>query len=324
MVIGAGWAGARAMTATSGPGISLMTEFASLGYFAEVPAVIWDVQRVGPSTGMPTRTAQSDVMSTYFLGHGDSANILLFPATVSECFEFGYKAFDLAEQLQTPVFVMSDLDLGMNIWASDPFEYPKQPMKRGKVLSEKDVDELGFSRFLDIDGDGIPYRTLPGNEHPLAAYLSRGTGHNREGLYSERSDDWEDNMERLHRKFETARQMVPEPVLDEGEAADIGIIAYGSSLPAVEEARTLLADRSITSGSMRIRALPFTEDVRSFIERYQRLYVIELNRDGQMYKLLSMEYPDLAEKTESLSRSDGLPLTAAWILDNLFLDVPEA
>jgi 2-oxoglutarate ferredoxin oxidoreductase subunit alpha len=324
MVIGAGWAGARAMTATSGPGISLMTEFAGLGYFAEVPAVIWDVQRIGPSTGMPTRTAQGDVMSTYFLGHGDTANILLFPATVSECFEFGYKAFDLAEQLQTPVFVMSDLDLGMNTWASDPFEYPKQPMKRGKVLSEKDVGESGFARFLDIDGDGITYRTFPGNEHPLAAYLSRGTGHNREGFYSEGSDDWEDNMERLSRKFETARKMVPEPMVEEVEEAEIGFIAFGSTLPAVEEVRAKLSDQSITSSFMRIRSLPFSENVRDFIQRYQRLYVIELNRDGQMHKLLSMEYPELAEKTYSLSRSDGLPLTASWILDNLPVDVTES
>jgi len=324
MVIGAGWAGARAMTATSGPGISLMTEFAGLGYFAEVPAVIWDVQRIGPSTGMPTRTAQGDVMSTYFLGHGDTTNILLFPATVSECFEFGYKAFDLAEQLQTPVFVMSDLDLGMNTWASDPFEFPKQPMKRGKVLSEKDVGESGFARFLDIDGDGITYRTLPGNEHPLAAYLSRGTGHNREGFYSERSDDWEDNMERLSRKFETARTMVPEPMVEEVEEADIGFIAFGSTLPAVEEVRAKLYDQSITSSFMRIRSLPFSEKVRDFVQRYQRLYVIELNRDGQMHKLLSMEYPELAEKTYSLSRSDGLPLTASWILDNLPVDVTES
>ncbi len=317
MVIGAGWAGARAMTATSGPGISLMTEFASLGYFAEIPAVIWDVQRIGPSTGLPTRTAQGDIMSTYFLGHGDSMNILLFPATVAECFEFGYKAFDLAEQLQTPVFVMSDLDLGMNTWMSDPFEYPARPMSRGKVLTEEEIEEAGFSRFLDSDGDGIPYRTLPGNKHPLAAYLGRGTGHNRHGLYSERPADWEENMERLGRKFETVRRTVPEPMFDEPDRARVGVIAYGSTLPAVEEARVLLAEQSVSTSCMRIRALPFGESVRAFIERYDRHYVIELNRDGQMHKLLLMEFPDLSERMISISRIDGLPATADWIVSQV-------
>ncbi len=314
MVIGAGWSGARAMTATSGPGISLMTEFASLGYFAEIPAVIWDVQRIGPSTGLPTRTAQGDVMSTYFLGHGDSMNILLFPATVAECFEFGYKAFDLAEQLQTPVFVMSDVDLGMNTWMSDPFEYPELPMSRGKVLTEVEIEEAGFSRFLDIDGDGIPYRTLPGNKHPLAAYLGRGTGHNQHGLYSERPTDWEENMERLSRKFETVRGMVPNPMFDEPDRARVGVIAYGSTLPAVEEARVLLAEQSVSTGFMRIRALPFAESVRAFIEGYDQLFVIELNRDGQMHKLLSMEFPELAGRIGSIARIDGLPATADWIV----------
>jgi len=323
MVIGAGWAGARAMTATSGPGISLMTEFASLGYFAEVPAVIWDVQRIGPSTGLPTRTAQGDVMSTYFLGHGDSQSILLFPATVAECFEFGYGAFDLAEELQTPVFVMSDLDLGMNTWMSDPFEYPKQPMKRGKVLSEEEVSEVGFSRFADLEGDGIPYRTLPGNRHPLSAYLGRGTGHNRDGKYSEKPADWEQNMERLTRKFETARELVPKPIVDEPDQARLGFLAYGSTLPAVEEARALLSDRSVPSGFMRIRALPFMKQVRDYLEHYDRVFVVELNRDGQMHMLLSMEYPDLAGKLISISRNDGLPFTAEQILEQVQINEPQ-
>jgi len=322
MVIGAAWAGARAMTATSGPGISLMTEFASLGYFAEVPAVIWDVQRIGPSTGMPTRTAQGDVMSTYFLGHGDSVNILLFPATVAECFEYGYMAFDLAEELQTPVFVMSDLDLGMNTWLSDPFEYPKQSMNRGKVLTEAEIEEVGFSRFLDLDGDGIPYRTLPGNKHPLAAYLARGTGHNKEGLYSEQSADWEENMERLSRKFDTARRKVPMPLFDESDQATMGFIAYGSTLPAVDEARCLMADQAIPTSFMRIRALPFGDGIRDFIEKYDRLVVIEQNRDGQMHKLLLMEHPDLAHKMTSVSRNEGLPMTAEWIMDQIAMEGP--
>ncbi|MFN2190422.1 MAG: 2-oxoacid:acceptor oxidoreductase subunit alpha [Candidatus Promineifilaceae bacterium] len=314
MVIGAGWAGARAMTATSGPGISLMTEFAGLGYFAEVPAVIWDVQRVGPSTGMPTRTAQGDILSVYFLGHGDTTNVMLFPGTVAECFAFGCEAFDLAEELQTPVFVLSDLDLGMNTWTADPFDYPSQPMNRGKVLTAQEVNDLGFSRFSDLDGDGIAYRTLPGNEHPMAAYLSRGTGHDQDGLYSEKADDWEENMERLNRKFETARLKVPKPVIEDNHVGTVGFIAFGSTVGPVQEARTLLEDKGRQSAFMRIRALPFSLEVRDFIDNHDLLFVIELNRDGQMHKLLSMEYPELDHRMLSLSRSDGMPMTASWIL----------
>jgi 2-oxoglutarate/2-oxoacid ferredoxin oxidoreductase subunit alpha len=220
MVVGAGWAGARAMTATSGPGISLMTEFVGLAYFAEIPAVIWDIQRVGPSTGLPTRTSQGDITAAYFLGHGDTKHVLLLPATVAECFEFGTTAFDLAEQLQTPVFVMSDLDLGMNNWMTKPFDYPAEPLKRGKVLSAEELDkrvkEGGYGRYVDVDGDGVAYRTLPGNEHPRAAYFTRGTGHNPQAVYSERAEDWLENTDRLARKFETARQLVPPPVIDDG------------------------------------------------------------------------------------------------------------
>jgi 2-oxoglutarate ferredoxin oxidoreductase subunit alpha len=317
MVIGAGWAGARAMTATSGPGISLMTEFASLGYFAEIPAVIWDVQRIGPSTGLPTRTSQGDILSTYFLGHGDSTNVLLLPGTVAECFEFGWLSFDLADQLQTPVFVMSDLDLGMNTWMSDSFEYPDQPIKRGKILSASEVEDVGFGRFLDVDGDGIPYRTLPGNEHPLAAYLGRGTGHNSRGQYSERPEDWEENMERLSRKFETVRVMMPPPAIDERNEVEIGIIAYGSTLPAVEEARSLLSMHSMPTSFLRLRALPIGEEVQEFVDNHEIVYVLELNRDGQLHKILTIELPLLAEKLISVSRVDGLPMTADWILEQI-------
>ncbi len=323
MVIGAGWAGARAMTATSGPGISLMTEFASLGYFAEIPAVIWDVQRIGPSTGLPTRTSQGDILSTYFLGHGDSTNVLLLPGTVAECFEFGWLSFDLADQLQTPVFVMSDLDLGMNTWMSDSFDYPDQPINRGKVLSASEVEDVGFGRFLDVDGDGIPYRTLPGNEHPLAAYLGRGTGHNSRGQYSERPDDWEENMERLRRKFETVRVMMPPPAIDDRNEAEIGIIAYGSTLPAVEEARSLLSMRSMPTSFLRLRALPIGEEVQEFVEKHDIVYVLELNRDGQMHRILTIELPSLAEKLISASRADGLPMTANWILEQISSGVKE-
>src|SRR3954447_17287651 len=215
MVIGASWAGARAMTTTSGPGISLMSEFAGLSYYAEIPAVVWDIQRVGPSTGLPTRTSQADILSTAFLSHGDTKHIMLFPSSPHECFEIAMVAFNLAEQFQTIVFVMSDLDLGMNNWMSDPFPYPDKPIDRGKVLSKEDLDKLGgFGRYKDVDGDAIGYRTLPGTQHPAAAYFTRGSGHNAQANYSERPEDYESNMERLNRKFDHARTLVPAPVIE--------------------------------------------------------------------------------------------------------------
>ncbi|MBE2223053.1 MAG: 2-oxoacid:acceptor oxidoreductase subunit alpha [Anaerolineae bacterium] len=318
MILGAGWAGARAMTATSGPGISLMAEFAGLGYFAEVPAVIWDVQRVGPSTGLPTRTGQGDIISTYYLGHGDTENVLLFPASARECFEMGIEALNLADELQTPIFVMSDLDLGMNTWMSPPFTYPTEPMKRGKVLHAEDLGKNGrFSRYLDVDGDGITYRTLPGNQHPQAAWFARGTGHNEHAVYSERPEDWEHNMARLKRKFNTARDLVPAPVVDERANAAFGIIAFGTTCYAIDEARDQLADEGITTSFMRLRALPINDDVRQFVSRYGRIYVIELNRDGQMHKILQTELPEYAARLVSLAHMDGMPLTTQWIRANL-------
>ena len=315
MVVGAGFAGARAMTATSGPGISLMAEFVGLAYFAEIPAVIWDIQRVGPSTGLPTRTSQGDILFTYYLGHGDTKNVILLPSSLRECFDFGYQAFDLADTLQTPVFVLSDLDLGMNNWMSEPFEYPAEPIKRGKVLTAADVAEHGFARYKDIDGDGIPYRTLPGNDHPLAAYFARGTGHNEKAVYSERPEDWKNNMARLTHKFNTARDLVPGPVIDEVEGANIGIIAYGTTRPAIDEARDRLAADGVTTSFMRLRALPINNEVEAFIERHDRVYVIEMNRDGQMHTLLRSELPELATRLESLALLDGMPLTARWIVE---------
>src|SRR5580692_10200921 len=238
MVIGAGWAGARSMTATAGPGISLMSEFAGLAYYVEVPGVIWDIQRVGPSTGLPTRTSQGDILSFSFLAPGDTENIMLIPNSVSECFTMAQEAFDLAEHFQTPVFVMSDLDLGMNNWMSDPFPYPDKPMDRGKVLSRADIEKAGgFARYKDVDGDGIGYRTLPGTEHPAAAYFARGSGHNEKAQYSERPDDFERNMERLNKKFETARSAVPRPEVVANGKSKIGIIAYGTTHWAITEAR---------------------------------------------------------------------------------------
>lgn len=318
MVLGAGWAGARAMTATSGPGISLMAEFAGLGYFAEVPAVIWDIQRVGPSTGLPTRTSQGDITFVYYLGHGDTKNVILLPSTVKECFEFGTTAFNLADTLQTPVFVLSDLDLGMNNWMSEPFAYPTEPIQRGKVLTGEQVREQGvFGRYRDIDGDGIGYRTLPGNEEPRAAWFARGTGHNANAVYSERPDDWTENMDRLRRKFDTARTLVPGPVIDEMAGATIGIIAYGTTRYAIEEARDRLAADGLKTSFMRLRALPVNEEVRAFVAQYERVYVVELNRDGQMHAILQTEMPELATRLISLAHMDGMPLTARWVVDAL-------
>lgn len=324
IIMGAGWAGARALTATSGPGISLMAEFVSYGYFTEIPAVIWDIQRVGPSTGLPTRTSQGDVSFAYTLGHGDTKHPILFPSSIEECFEFGWKSLDLAEQLQTPVFVLSDLDLGMNNWMGKPFEYPDQPMQRGKVLSAEQLEALGgFARYKDVDGDGIPYRTLPGTPHPLAAYFTRGSGHNEQAQYSERADDWERNMARLARKFETARNLVPAPAVDHHPAARVGLIAYGTTRYAIEEARDRLASQLPTS-FLRLRALPINQQVRDFVAAHERVYVIELNRDGQMCSILQAEMPDYAARIRSIAHLDGLPLTARWVQERLLQEEASA
>jgi 2-oxoglutarate ferredoxin oxidoreductase subunit alpha len=317
MTLGAGWMGARAVTATSGPGISLMGEFAGLGYFAEIPTVIWDIQRVGPSTGLPTRTGQGDVTFVYYLGHGDTKNVILFPSSIEECFEFGYQAHDLADQLQTPIFVLSDLDLGMNNWMGKPFDYPETPINRGKVLTEAQIEAAGrFSRYEDVDNDGIGYRTLPGNAHPQSAYFARGTGHNKHAVYSERSEDWVENMDRLARKFDTARTLVPKPVIDTIPGAKIGIIAFGTTRYAIDEARDMLTD-TLPADFMRLRALPIDESVRHFIARHERVYVIELNRDGQLKDILVTELPDLATRLISIAYMDGMPLTAQWVKEQL-------
>jgi 2-oxoglutarate/2-oxoacid ferredoxin oxidoreductase subunit alpha len=325
MVIGAGWAGARSMTATAGPGISLMSEFAGLAYYVEVPGVIWDIQRVGPSTGLPTRTSQGDVLSTAFLSHGDTKNIMLFPCSVTECFSMAPEAFNLAEQFQTLIFVMSDLDLGMNNWMSDPFEYPTTPINRGKVLSKEDLDRLGgFARYKDVDGDGIGYRTLPGTIHPAAAYFARGSGHNERAQYSERADDFENNMERLNRKFETARSFVPRPEITRGNKAggkkiEIGIIGYGTSHWGITESRDQLRDEySIETDYLRLRAYPFTREVHEFIEQHDRIYVVEQNRDAQMLALLRLDLkPELTTRLRSIAHITGLPLDARSITDEL-------
>jgi 2-oxoglutarate ferredoxin oxidoreductase subunit alpha len=316
MVLGAGWAGARAMTATSGPGISLMAEFAGLGYFAEIPGVIFNVQRTGPSTGLPTRTSQADLAFTAGLSHGDTKHVLLLPGSVKECYQSVMDAFDLAEQLQTPVFILSDLDLGMNNWMSEPFDYPEKPLNRGKVLNAQQLEELGgFARYKDVDGDGIGYRTLPGTDHPLAAYFTRGTGHNEKALYSERPADYENNLLRLSRKFETARTLVPKPILEGSGKESVGIIAFGSSDFAVEESRDQLArEISLATDYLRIRAFPFTQEVAEFVATHDRIYVVEQNRDAQMLNLLKVDLdPVEAIKLHSVLHFNGLPLDARTV-----------
>jgi 2-oxoglutarate/2-oxoacid ferredoxin oxidoreductase subunit alpha len=319
MVVGAGWAGARAMTATAGPGISLMAEFAGLAYYAEVPGVIWDIQRVGPSTGLPTRTSQGDILSTAFLSHGDTKHILLLPCSAEECFTMASDAFDLAEQFQTLVFVMSDLDLGMNNWMADPFKYPEKPISRGKVLSRADLERLGgFARYEDVDGDGVGYRTLPGTDHPAAAYFARGSGHNEKAQYSERPDDFERNMERLNRKFETARSFVPRPEVDTGKSK-IGIIGYGTSHWGLIEARDQLRQEyNIETDYLRLRAYPFTREVHDFVKQHDVVYVVEQNRDAQMLTLLKMDLEAaLHTRLRSIAHIHGLPLDARSVTDEL-------
>lgn len=315
MCIGAGWAGARAMTATSGPGLDLMSEFAGLAYFAEVPSVIWDIQRIGPSTGLPTRTSQGDIADAYYLSHGDTRHVLLFPADPAEAFEFGITALDLADRLQTLIMVMSDLDLGMNIWVSPRFEYPEKPIDRGKVLTAEQLNELGYSwgRYKDVDGDGIPWRTLPGTRHPAAGYFTRGTGHTEMATYSERPEDWENNLIRLRRKFETARSLVPAPIVNAPENARIGIISMGSNHPAIVETQDLLRAQGIESAYLRLRALPIAETVREFINAYERVFVVENNFDGQLHQILLSEEPVCGGQLVSVARCNGMPLTAEWI-----------
>jgi 2-oxoglutarate ferredoxin oxidoreductase subunit alpha len=326
MAIGAGWGGLRSMTSTSGPGISLMAEYAGLAYFAEVPVVIWDVQRIGPSTGLPTRTAQGDLTEAYFLSHGDKQNVILLPGSVQECFEFGWKALDLAEHLQTPVFVLSDLDLGMNQWMTKPFEYPDTPLDRGKVLWEADLEKLNgiWSRYKDPDGTGISFRTMPGNKHPSAAWFGRGTGHDENARYTEDADTWENNMARLKKKYDTARTLVPKPVIKSAKGAKIGIIAYGSTDPAVEEALALFKRSGGPKISfLRLRALPCTKEVQNFIKKCERIYIVEANRDGQLRQILSGILPDQAPKFRSACHSDGLPLTANWVKETILAQEKE-
>ena len=318
MVVGAGWAGLRSMTATSGPGLCLMAEFLGLAYFAEIPLVVWDVQRVGPSTGLPTRTSQGDLSFAHSLSHGDTNFIILIPANVQECFEFGWKALDIAEKFQTPVIILSDLELGMNEWISKGFEYPDSEIDRGKVIWEDELEEfiskgINWGRYLDIDKDGIPYRTIPGNLHPKAAYFTRGTGHDEFAHYSEDPGGWERNLNRLRMKFDNAKNFVPGPIVSLEAKNKLGLISYGSSDMAVIEVVDQFTVDGIGMDYMRIRALPFSGSVDEFLTCHEHIFIVECNRDGQMKDILSKQYPHLAEKLISISHLDGLSLSAEWI-----------
>lgn len=318
MVLGAGWAGARSMTSTSGPGISLMAEFAGLGYFAEIPGVIFDIQRIGPSTGLPTRTSQGDVLSSVFLSHGDTKHIVLIPSSVEECYTMAMEAFDLAERFQTPIFVLSDLDLGMNNWMSDRFPYLDKPIDRGKVLTVEDLDRIKtFERYRDVDGDGIPYRTLPGMAHPLAAYFTRGSGHNEKGNYTEKPEDYKNLMDRLARKYETARTQVPAPVLESNDGAEIGIIAYGSTHWAIVESRDRLRALNVPTSYLRLRAIPFDDRLNQFVSRMKRVYVVEQNRDGQMADLVRLHVGVDCGKIRSIRHYTGFPIDATFVTNQI-------
>ena len=324
MVLGAGWAGGRGMTATSGPGISLMQEFIGLAYFAEISSVFWDVNRVGPSTGLPTRTQQSDITLLYEGSHGDTQHIVLIPGTVEECFEFGWRAFDYTERFQTPVFGLSDLDLGMNRWACEGFTYPDQAMDRGKVVRDKDVFEAfeEFGRYLDVDGDGIPYRTLPGSG--MDPILYRGTGHNPKGVYSEKPEDYLNLMNRLKRKINGARDLLPAPIIREESECEVGIIYLGSMENTIQEIDDMLEATGLKISQCRVRALPLHSGIEDFIRRHEHTIVLEINRDGQLYGILRKELPnDLVTKVHSVAYSDGMPPRARIYADQILSTLKE-
>ena len=324
MVLGAGWAGGRGMTATSGPGISLMQEFIGLAYFAEIPSVFWDVNRVGSSTGLPTRTQQSDLAMLYEGSHGDTQHIVIIPGTVEECFEFGWKAFDISERYQTPVFGLSDLDLGMNRWACEGFTYPDTPMDRGKTIREQDVFEAmeNFGRYRDVDGDGIPYRTLPGSG--MAPILYRGTGHNPDGVYSEKPDDYFALMKRLKDKINGARDDLPEPLLREEIEGDVGVIYYGSMENTIQEIDDILEATGLKVSQCRVRSLPIHSEVEAFIRRHRMTIVLEINRDGQLWGILRRELPnDIVGKVHSVAYSDGMPPRARIYAEKILETIKE-
>lgn len=319
MVAGAGWAGARAMTSTSGPGLSLMNETIGLAYFAEIPSVFFIIQRGGPSTGLPTRTQQADIQLMYYCSHGDTRHIILIPHDMNSCFDLARRSFDFAERFQTPVFVMMDLDLGMNLWSSDPLRLQKEPFDRGKLLSAQQLEELKkqgkkFRRYFDADGDGIPYRTIPGNPHPMAAYFTRGSGHDADARYSEDEQDYKETLERLRQKFDTMRHYVPKPIIERTDGVKVGVICFGSSYEPVREARDRLRAAGFQTNHLLLRALPLCQEVKEFLAAHEVIYLVEQNRDGQMAAIFKEEWPELGAKIVSVLIYDGLPATAGEIV----------
>lgn len=319
MVTGAGWAGARAMTSTSGPGVSLMNEMLGLAYFTEIPGVFFIIQRGGPSTGLPTRTQQADILLMYYASHGDTRHIILLPHDMRSCFDLARRSFDFAERFQTPVFVAIDLDLGMNLWSSEPLKLEKEPFDRGKLLSAEQLEQLEkqgkkFRRYFDADGDGIPYRTIPGNPNRKAAYFTRGSGHDSDARYSEDEKDYKETLDRLRRKFDTAREHVPKPIIETNEGVKTGVICFGSSYEPVREARDRLRASGLKTNHLLLRALPLTEESKGFLTAHDVVYLVEQNRDAQMASIFKEEWPDLAAKIVSVLIYDGLPVTTLEVV----------
>ncbi len=318
MTIGAAWQGARAFTATSGPGLSLMQEAIGFAYYSEIPLVLWNVQRVGPSTGMPTRTAQGDLLSAVFASHGDTKHPVLLPGDPAEIFEFAQLSLDLAERLQTPIMVLTDLDLGMNLWTSNEIKWPEKPMDRGKTLSAEELDlRPQYGRYQDVDGDGIAYRVLPGTRHPKAGYLARGSGHNEKALYTENAEEYKTVVDRLSLKWETTKKWVPKSIIEQNNKSKIAIIGYGSSDPAIQEARSLLMSHGVTTNYLRIRAIPFCQGVLDFINQNDEIYIVDLNRDAQMFQLLRIEFSNQCHKLKTITHYDGTPITSDVVFDPL-------
>ena len=319
MIVGAGWAGARSMTSTSGPGLSLMNESIGLAYFAEIPCVFFIIQRGGPSTGLPTRTQQSDISLMYNASHGDTRHLILIPHDMNSCFDFARRSFDFADRFQTPVFVAMDLDLGMNLWSSEPLKLHQEPFDFGKRLSSEQLDEWTkagkkFRRYFDQDGDGIPYRTVPGNQNRMASYLTRGSGHDADARYSEDEHDYKYILDRLRKKFETARKFVPKPIVEKERGVKTGIICYGSSYEPVREARDRLKAQGLKTNHMLIRALPLTSEVRDFLAEHETIYLVEQNRDAQMATIIKDEHPEFSTKIVSVLVYNGLPTTAGEVV----------
>jgi 2-oxoglutarate ferredoxin oxidoreductase subunit alpha len=323
MIVGAGWSGARSMTSTSGPGLSLMNESIGLAYYAEIPCVFFIIQRGGPSTGLPTRTQQADISLMYNASHGDTRHIILIPHDMNSCFDFARQSFNYADRFQTPVFVGMDLDLGMNFWSSEPLKLQQESFDLGKRLSAEQLEEWSkagkkFRRYFDQDGDGIPYRTVPGNPHRTASYFTRGSGHDADARYSEDENDYKYILDRLRKKFETARKFVPKPIVEKERGVKTGIICYGSSYEPVREARDRLKAAGLKTNHMLIRALPLTIEVREFLAEHDTIYLVEQNRDGQMAAIMKDETPELGSKIVSILIYNGFPVSAGEVVKQIF------